>query len=70
MRPFSKDFLAYPNFKNMEYYYSLNFTSYSPYIRHLTIFCKNKNCYLYLDNNKSKTGTFQDYIWDATIVDD
>ena len=70
LRPFSKDFLAYPNFKNMEYYYSLNFTSYSPYIRHLTIFCKNKNCYLYLDNNKSKTGTFQDYIWDATIVDD
>ena len=61
LMPFSDDFLSYPNFKNFEYYYSLNFTAYCPYLRHVTIFCKNKNSYLYL---------YDKFIWDVTIVGD
>ena len=63
---FSDDFLSYPNFKNEAEYSKLNFSYFNPYIRSVKIYCKNKDEYLYINQNKKS----ENNIWDITIIED
>ena len=68
---FSEDFLSYPNCKNIDNNFSsLNFLCKNNYLRHVKIYCQNKNKYLFLGNKKKKKiKDNDDYVWDVTIVD-
>ena len=65
LKEFSSDFLSFPYFKNNGSYSSLIVEPFSPYIRHIKIFCKNKNKYLSFDNNTNKDNN---NLWDITIL--
>ena len=66
LKEFSDDFLSYPNFKNEAKYSKLNFSNINPYIRHVRIYCKNKNLYLYINESDQS----ENNIWDITIIED
>ena len=66
LKEFSDDFLSYPNFKNEAEYSELNFSNINPYIRHVRIYCKNKNLYLYINESDQS----ENNIWDITIIED
>ena len=70
LKDFSDDFLSYPNFKNEAEYSSLSFDSFNPYIRHVKIYCQNKNTYLYINKDKNKENNYENNIWDITIIND
>ena len=67
LKDFSSDFLSYPYFRNNGEYSSLIVEPFNPYIRHVKIFCKNKNKYLSFDDN---TNEVNNNIWDVTLLGD
>ena len=69
LKEFSDDFLSYPNFKNKEEFSKLNFSYYNDYLKHVKIYCKNQNAYLYINQNNELENN-ENYIWDVTIIDD
>ena len=65
LRKFSKDFLSYPLFIKEGKYSKINFDTFSPYIRHVKIYCKEKKSYLYIDNSINDKSNIA---WDVTIL--
>ena len=66
LKDFSDDFLSYPYFLNDGKFSSLIDEPFSPYIRHVVIYCKNNNKYLNIDNN---TNNYKS-AWDIVILGD
>ena len=65
LKDFSPDFLSVPIYNNI---FS---QKYNPYIRHVKIFCKNQNKYLYMTEKgevKTKNDFTEDCLWDITFL--
>ena len=65
LKPFSIDFLLFPNFKIKDYYTSLDFTN--RYIKQ--VYIKNGDNYLYMDENGKVIMSSECCPWDITILD-
>ena len=67
LKDFSNDFISYPYFVKEAKFSSLKFENCNPYLRHVKIYCKNRDSFLYIrkDNNNN-----QDCVWDITLIDD
>ena len=65
LKDFSNDFLSYPYFIKKAEISSLKFENFNPYLRHVKIYCKNRDSFLYIKKDRNKN-----YVWDVTLIND
>ena len=66
LKDFSNDFISYPNYEKEEIFLSLD--KINEYIRHVYIYCENKNLYLCMDRNGKVYTSEEGCPWDVTIL--
>ena len=44
----------------------MKFENFNPYLRHVKIYCKNRNSFLYIKKDKNN----KNYVWDVTLIND